>query len=180
MNEMKKAPKRCITTFLAVVVVIMIALRPASIGAHPGSGIAVDRLGQVFFLDTGSGLWKIDKEGRVTHLSATLFHWLALDENNLFTRGQLPSGGSGLDWEISKVGENPTVLIASDWPIAIGEDGSLYYQSGRPGNFANYAVLAVWSSFSAGNVAGDYIRPTASKCEWSCARPFAFVVLHRK
>ena len=99
--------------------------------AHPGSGIAVDRLGQVYFLDTGSGLWKIDAQGGLTHLSSTLFHWLAFDENNRFTNTQFPSGALG---EILRVGTNPTVLISSDYPITIGQDGNLYYPSGSAGN----------------------------------------------
>ena len=132
---MKKAAKSHIVTLLTAVAVTIFSLLPASIMAHPGSGIAVDRQGQVYFLDTGSGLWRIDTQGKVTRLSETLFHWLALDENNLFSRGRLPSSaGTGLDWEISKAGENPTVLLSSDWPIALGQDGSLYYQSGSPGN----------------------------------------------
>lgn len=132
---MKRAAKSRIVTILTAIAVTVVSLLPASIMAHPGSGIAVDQQGRVYFMDTGSGLWRIDTQGRVTRLSETLFHWLALDENNLFARGRLPSSaGTGLDWEISKVGENPTVLIASDWPIAVGQDGSLYYQSGRPGN----------------------------------------------
>lgn len=99
--------------------------------AHPGSGIAVDQLGQVYFLDTGSGLWKIDTQGKLTHLSRTLFHWLAIDANNRFANTQLPSGALG---EILRVGTNPTVLISSDYPIAIGQDGNLYYSSGSAGN----------------------------------------------
>jgi sugar lactone lactonase YvrE len=99
--------------------------------AHPGAGIAVDRLGEVYFLDTGSGLWKIDTHGRLTHLSSTLFHWLALDENNQFANTQLLAGALG---EISKVGTDPTALISSDFPIAIGQDGNLYYPDGRAGN----------------------------------------------
>jgi DNA-binding beta-propeller fold protein YncE len=98
--------------------------------AHPGSGIAVDRLGEVYFLDTGSGLWKIDTRGGLVHLSRTLFHWLAIDENNRFANTQLPSGASG---EILKVGSNPTLLLSSDYPIAIGHDGNLYYPSGPAG-----------------------------------------------
>lgn len=132
---MRKTAKSRIVTLLTAVAVTIVSFLPASIMAHPGSGIAVDRQGQVYFLDTGSGLWKVDNDGRVTHLSETLFHWLALDVNDLWARGRLPSSaGTGLDWEILKVGANPTVLIASDWPIAVGRDGSLYYQSGRPGN----------------------------------------------
>jgi hypothetical protein len=100
---------------------------PSSAVAHPGAGIAVDRRGQVYFLDTGSGLWRIDTLGRFTHLSRTLFHWLAIDEDNRFANTRLPSGAFG---EIVKVGSSPTVLLSSDYPIAIGKDGNLYYQSG--------------------------------------------------
>lgn len=125
-----------IKTFWSVTkVLILITILSTSSLAHPGSGIAVDKLGQVYFLDTGSGLWKIDTLGRVFKISDYRFHWLALDVNNAFEKGQLPSSaGTGLDWEILKVGANPTVLIASEWPIAVGQDGGLYYQSGRAGN----------------------------------------------
>ena len=97
--------------------------------AHPGAGIAVDRLGQVYFLDTGSGLWKIDGRGGLTRLSRTLFHWLAIDANERFASSHLPSGASG---EILRVGTNPALLLSSDYPIAIGQDGNLYYPSGPP------------------------------------------------
>lgn len=115
----------------AVLVLMVTCILSTSISAHPGAGIAVDRLGQVYFLDTGSGLWKIDTRGRLTHLSGTLFHWLALDENNRFSNSQFVSGALG---EILKVGANPTVLLSSDYPIAIGRDGNLYYPSGPAGS----------------------------------------------
>lgn len=104
---------------------------PSSAVAHPGAGIAVDRRGQVYFLDTGSGLWRIDTLGRLTHLSQTLFHWLAIDDDNRFANAPLPSGASGT---MVRVGSNPTVLLSSDYPIAIGKDGNLYYQSGAAGS----------------------------------------------
>jgi sugar lactone lactonase YvrE len=132
---MKERSKEARVTSLIVLALVMFCLLPTSIRAHSGSGIAVDGRGQVYFLDTGSGLWKIDTQGRVTHLSETRFHWLALDTDNVFGKGRLPSSaGSGLDWEIVKVGIDPTILLASDWPIAIGHDGNLYYQSGSPGH----------------------------------------------
>ena len=118
-----------------VLILAAVCLLSTSVMAHPGSGIGVDRLGQVYFLDTGSGLWKIDAQGKLTHLSGTLFHWLAIDVNDRFASARLPSSaGSGLDWEILRVGVNPTLLIASDFPIAIGRDGNLYYPSGHPGD----------------------------------------------
>ncbi len=98
--------------------------------AHPGSGLAVDRHGQVYFLDTGSGLWKIDAHGRLTKLSGTLYHWLALDANDRFAGARLPSGPRG---DILKVGSNPTLLLSSDYPLVTGQDGNLYYPSGPPG-----------------------------------------------
>ena len=114
-----------------LVLPFMIGLLSVSATAHPGAGIAVDRAGQIYFIDTGSGLWRIDTTGKLTHLSRTLFHWLALDEDNRFANTQLPSGALG---EIVKVGSNPTVLLSSDFPIALGGDGNLYYQSGPEGN----------------------------------------------
>ena len=123
--------RQCINQRRLVLILITTCLLSASISAHPGAGIAVDRLGQVYFLDTGSGLWKIDTRGGLTHLSGTLFHWLAIDANNQFANTQLPSGARG---EILRVGANPTVLISSDYPIAFGPDGNLYYPSSSPGN----------------------------------------------
>ena len=107
-------------------------LLSTSVMAHPGAGIAVDRAGQVYFLDTGSGLWKIDSQGGLTQLSALKNHWLALDAKNGFAGGRLPTDPMG-DWVITSVGVNPTLLISTDFPIAIGQDGDLYYPSGRPG-----------------------------------------------
>src|SRR5215475_2535984 len=132
---MRNLRTNCCRTILAIAV----CLFSASVMAHPGSGIAVDGLGAVYFLDTGSGLWKIDTNGRLTHLSRTLFHWLALDVDNRFASTQLPSVALG---EILKVGANPTVLISSDFPIAVGDDGSLYYQSGSPGDLRMMKMTA--------------------------------------
>ena len=98
--------------------------------AHTGSGIAVDRFGQVYFLDTGSGLWKIDGQGRLARTSRTMFHWLTIDANDRFANSRLPSGSLG---DILRVGADPMLLLSSDFPIAIGEDENLYYPSGPPG-----------------------------------------------
>lgn len=97
--------------------------------AHTGSGIAVDRFGQVYFLDTGSGLWKIDTQGKLTRLSRTQFHWMAIDANSQFASTRLLAGALG---DIVRVGTNPTLLLSSDYPIAIGQDGNLYYPSRGP------------------------------------------------
>src|SRR5262245_51585147 len=101
--------------------------------AHPGSGILVDRLGQVYFIDTGSGLWKIDTRGGLSHLSPLRNHWLAMDPNDQFTQARLPTD-PGRDWVITAAGANPTLLISTDFPLVIAQDGNLYYPSVRESN----------------------------------------------
>lgn len=98
--------------------------------AHPGSGVLVDRLGQVYFIDTGSGLWKIDTRGALEHLSPLRNHWLAMDPSDRFTQARLPTD-PGRDWVITATGSSPTILISTDFPIVIGQDGNLYYPSVR-------------------------------------------------
>ncbi len=100
-----------------------VALFPAPLAlAHPGSGIVVDRLGQIWFMDTGAGLWKIDTRGSLIRVGGDRFHWMSLDQDNRFAGVTLPR-------DVAAVGESPTLLIASDHPITMGRDGNLYYPS---------------------------------------------------
>jgi hypothetical protein len=110
--------------------VAVACLLAASALAHPGSGILVDRLGQIYFIDTGSGLWKIDTKGGLTHLSPLRNHWLAMDPNDRFIQERLPTD-PGRDWEITAAGSGPTILISTDFPLVIGQNGDLYYPSVR-------------------------------------------------
>ncbi|HKX84957.1 MAG TPA: hypothetical protein VJL58_12100 [Pyrinomonadaceae bacterium] len=98
--------------------------------AHPGSGILVDRLGQVYFIDSGSGLWKIDTKGGLSHISPLRNHWIAMDPNDRFTQSSVPTD-PGRDWVITAANSNPTLLISTDFPLVIGQDGNLYYPSVR-------------------------------------------------
>jgi hypothetical protein len=98
--------------------------------AHPGSGIFVDTQGQVYFVDTGSGLWKIDTQGRLTKLPGSAFHWFALDTSNRFQDARMPSGPG---WEIRVAGRAPTLVLSSDYPIAIAPDGNAYFPLPGPG-----------------------------------------------
>jgi hypothetical protein len=101
-------------------------LLPTPAIAHPGSGIVVDRLGQVYFVDMVSGIWKLNAKGGLTHLPGQAFHWMTLDAEGRFAAGQLPSGTGG---DFTRIGSNPTLLLASDFPIAIAPDGNLYFPS---------------------------------------------------
>jgi DNA-binding beta-propeller fold protein YncE len=106
----------------------VVSLLPMSAAAHPGSGIVVDRRGQVYFLDTGAGLWKIDTHGALTRVSEHKFHWMSIDSGKRFAGVRLPSGP---DWEITRASDESTLLLASDFPIAVG-NGSLYYPIVEP------------------------------------------------
>jgi DNA-binding beta-propeller fold protein YncE len=108
---------------LLTALVVIAAVR-SSITAHPGSGIVVDRHGEVYFVDTGSGVWKIDLHGKLTHLPGPRFHWMTIDPDNCYSSVRLPTGARG---DITRVGATPTLLVASDFPIAIGANGNLYY-----------------------------------------------------
>ena len=35
-----------------------------NVTAHPGSGIVIDKEGNIYFTDTGKGVWKIDTKGQ--------------------------------------------------------------------------------------------------------------------
>jgi len=132
---MQRVSAKCLRTVLTLAA---LGLLSTSVLAHPGSGIAVDRLGQLFFLDTGSGLWKLDTRGKLTHLSRLRYHWLALDTDNRFANARLSSSLG----DISKAGTNPTSLISSDYPITIGEDGHFYYPFNSSGKVQIKRVLA--------------------------------------
>ncbi|MGH9949321.1 MAG: hypothetical protein ACRD6X_19280 [Pyrinomonadaceae bacterium] len=103
-------------------------LLAVTILAHPGSGILTNARGQVYFLDTGSGLWKIDTKSALSHISPLRNHWIAMDPSDRFTQARVPTD-PGRDWVITAAGANPTLLISTDFPLVIGQDGSLYYPS---------------------------------------------------
>ncbi len=121
-------------TRLAAVLLSLFLAIPAA--AHPASGIVADRQGNLYFLDTGSGVYKLDAHGALTRVPGPALHWMAIDQENRFAKTAMPPGSGG---EIVRAGANPTLLLASDFPIATGRDGNLYYPS-RAGRGAVEAV----------------------------------------
>jgi hypothetical protein len=110
----------------SLVLVAAACLMPSSAAAHPGTGIVVDRYGQVYFVDMVSGVWKLSARGVLTHIPGPGFHWMGLDADGHFTATPLPSGSAG---DIVRLGTDPTLLLASDFPIAVGGDGNVYFPS---------------------------------------------------
>jgi sugar lactone lactonase YvrE len=129
-KKMRASRGTCCRILLGIAAAFLPAL-PAL--AHPGSGIVVDGAGQIYFLDTGSGLWKIDSRGVPSHLSPLRHHWLAIDANDRFTQSRLPRD-TGRDWELTAAGSGPTLIISTDFPLVVGTDGNLYHPSARESN----------------------------------------------
>jgi len=100
--------------------------------AHPASGIVVNTKGEVFFIHTGKGVCKIDRDGKLTYVHEVGGggHFLALDAEGTFPAGAFPK----LYERITPQGKKPALLYASGGaPFVVNRDGNLYYGSGYPG-----------------------------------------------
>lgn len=92
--------------------------------AHPGASIHVARDGRIFFVDTGGGVYMVDRQGRLSRLEGPGFHWFALDEASRLAKTPWPSIPGA---EIVSTGRDPTLVRSSDFPVVVGRDGALYY-----------------------------------------------------
>ena len=108
---------------LATFICLFITAAVCSVAAHPGSAIVVDAKGQVYFVDTGHGVWTIDAAGKLVDLGGPAFHWMALDPDNRFAR--LKVQGSSFEF-VAKPIEGGVLILSSDYPVALAND-SLYY-----------------------------------------------------
>ena len=116
-----------------LVLIVLLALFKATADAHPGAGIVVDTLGQIYFVDTGQGIWKIDTRGHLTLISRTAYHFMAIDVEGRFAKSQaLGNFDRGSFERITPFGATPALIISSDFPIAVGGDGWLYYVPYNP------------------------------------------------
>ena len=102
---------------------LALLLLPTVLIAHPGSGIGFDATGHVVFVDTGSGIWRVEDNGQLRKLPGPAYHWFAIDQHNSF-----PGLSSSVpDGEIRASGSDPALILSSDYVVAIGQDGALYY-----------------------------------------------------
>jgi hypothetical protein len=116
----------------AFIGLLIFLLCGVSASAHPGSGIVVDKHGQIFFTDTGQGVWKIDAKGKLTYVPASRWHWMAIDEAGYFA-GMPKSFG---DWfeKVTPQSSQPVLIMCSDFPLTVNRDGNIYYADTRPGS----------------------------------------------
>jgi sugar lactone lactonase YvrE len=119
--------------------VTLLTLSAGRVSAHPSSGIVVDEKGNVFVADINTGLWKIDAEGKLTHIHKEAGHWLALDVEGSFARVDFTKSDHWPRWfkRRTPVGEKPALITDGGSPLLVHRDGNLYYVSGgekrRPG-----------------------------------------------
>ena len=97
---------------------------------HPGSGIVVDKHGQVYFTDTGKGVWKIDANGKLTYLPASKFHWMTIDVIGYFAKS--PKNFGEYFERVTSQSNKRALIMCSDFPLVVGKDGNIYYADTRP------------------------------------------------
>ena len=115
--------------FFALMLLLLPAIR---VSAHPGSGIVVDKDGQIYFTDTGKGVWRIDKQGKLIYLPASRFHWMAIYKVGKFSSS--PKSLGEYFEKVSSKNAGAALLMCSDFPLTINTDGNIYYAMTRPGS----------------------------------------------
>jgi hypothetical protein len=105
-------------------------LSTITVPAHPASGIVVDENEQVVFIQSRVGVAKIEADGKLTYIHRTTGgHFMCLDPEARFS-DQYPR----LFKRLTASGVKPAILYADGGaPIAVCQDGNLYYGSGFPG-----------------------------------------------
>jgi streptogramin lyase len=110
-------------------ILILFVLFGTNTSAHPGSGIVVDKNGQIYFTDTGMGVWKIDNQGKLIYIPASRFHWMALDEIGSFAESR-KNFGEYFE-RVTAQSIKPALIMCSDFPLVINKDGNMYYADTR-------------------------------------------------
>ena len=117
---------RPLVSRIAAFLSLVACLSAEKLWAHPGSGIAVDREGVVYFMDTLVGVCKVGRDGKVERVGeGGAFHWMALDEQGRFA--EVPDAFGEWFERATPRGVKPTIITCSDFPCAVGSDGNLYY-----------------------------------------------------
>jgi len=91
---------------------------------HPPSAIVVDRQGQVYFVDVGVGVWKVDLQGHMVRHPGPHHHFMTIDDQGSFVQQRLPRRIRG---DVSVIGTHPTLIFSGEFPVEVGSDAALYY-----------------------------------------------------
>ena len=118
---------------ISIFIGLMLCFLPViKTSAHPGSGIVLDKEGNIYFTDTGKGVWKIDTLGRLSFLPASRFHWMAIDAVGYFA-GSPKNFGDYFE-RVTPESNKPALIMCSDFPLVVNNDGNIYYAVTRPGS----------------------------------------------
>jgi len=115
-----------------LVSLLLCVLFAISLFAHPGSGIVLDKQGNIYFTDTGKGIWKIDTQGKLSFLPASKFHWMTIDAIGNFA-GSPKSFGEYFE-RVTTKSNKPSLIMCSDFPLVVNKDGNIYYANTRRGS----------------------------------------------
>jgi DNA-binding beta-propeller fold protein YncE len=114
-----------------VLLLLLAGLSSVASYGHPGSGIFVDKNGNVYFINTHVGIAKITPDGKLTYIQkVTDGHWMCLDEKGIFSKLQ-----PHYFKRITPDGTIPAIIFAGGGsPIIINKDGNFYYCGGQKGD----------------------------------------------
>jgi hypothetical protein len=108
--------------------------------AHPGTGIVIDKYGNIYFIYTGVGVAKISGDGKFVYIhKATDGHWICLDQEGFFSQTQ-PKYFE----RITPDGMKPAIIYAGGGsPIIVNKDGNFYYCGSQKGDMHPGAMTLV-------------------------------------
>src|SRR5687767_1480480 len=89
---------------------ILLLVEISNAPGHPGSGMSVDKEGNVYFVDTGLGLWNLDSKNQLIRLKGEAWHFLSLDLSGTPTKSRTPRVPEG---DIQLIGDKPRLVLSS-------------------------------------------------------------------
>src|SRR6185503_16033020 len=128
-GRLRKRTSFAARIFVSLMLCVLFAI---NLFAHPGSGIVSDKEGNIYFTDTGKGVWKIDTQGKLSFLPASKFHWMTIDATGYFA-GSPKNFGEYFE-RVTPENNKPTLIMCSDFPLVVNKDGNIYYAVTRPGS----------------------------------------------